>query len=84
MSGTVFAVFDAIDSELYAIRYTPEAAQEACRAAREYLDEAAACGHPAAPAWVAERLPFKVVEVPTAELEVLHEQFGTPVMEREP
>lgn len=77
-----YALLDATD-EVYAIRGTQPEIEQAKADAIDYLDGAARCGHPSAPSWAAERLPFTVLTVTEEErIEMLEE--GTPTLDREP
>lgn len=70
--------------EPYALRERYGDAVRAARDAEGYLDGAATCGHPAAGPWVRERLPFKLRQVTVAERRDLLDEWGTPVLDREP
>lgn len=77
-----FAVIDARE-EVYAIRETRAEAERARSAAYDYLFGAASCGHPSAPGWVEQRLPFAVLTITEEErIEML--ENGTPTLDREP
>lgn len=82
MTAMRYAIL-AADGECYALRDTVVEASAARVQAEEYLHEAASCGHPAAPAWVAARLPFRLVCVSVEKAAELLED-GTPVLDREP
>lgn len=76
-----FAVVSA-DGQVYAIRETSTDATKALDEARDYLAEAAACGHPNAPSWVMAHFPFRVRALTKAE----HDEIladGTPILDRE-
>jgi hypothetical protein len=75
-------VVRAADGEPYALRKTLSEAREASVQAEAYLDEAAACGHPAAPGWVARRLPIEIRPVSQRLWDEILEE--TPVLDREP
>jgi hypothetical protein len=77
-----YAVLDA-RGECYAIEETRGGAVIRQIDATDFLREAAECGHPAAPRWVAQRLPLRVEEIGEEQASELREE-GTPVLEREP
>jgi hypothetical protein len=77
-----YAVEDAL-GEVYAIRDSRVAAEEARSQAYDYLYGAESSGHPRAAGWVAERLPFAVVTITAGERDAIMEE-GTPVLDREP
>lgn len=52
-------------------------------AAHERYEDAARCGHPAAAAWVYDRLPITVSLVDAEEIEAILAD-GTPELQREP
>jgi hypothetical protein len=56
---TVFVVMGR-NRQVFAVRDSLAAANEAIVEAELYLDGALSCGHPSAPAWVGERKPFGV------------------------
>jgi len=77
-----YAVIGAND-EVFAITETKQAAEEARLEAALYLREAASCGHPRAPGWVAEHEPLRIEVIDAERARELRED-GTPVLEREP
>lgn len=70
-------------NEAYALRESMEAAREARADAELHLDDAATCGHPDAPAWVAKRLPIEIRPVSQQQWDEYMAE-GTPVLDREP
>lgn len=78
-----WALLDA-NGELYALRRSLDDARRAKADAESYLDGAATCGHPAAGPWVAQRLPFELRQVTRAQRAELLDEWGTPVLDREP
>lgn len=70
--------------ELYACVETEADALRAVWHTNDYLDGAATCGHSAAGLWVRERLPIVWREVTRRERAELLEEWGTPVLDREP
>jgi len=77
-----WAILDA-QGEVYAITGDPGAIAGLLALAESYLYEAASCGHPAAPAWVDERLPLEVVGMSIERADELRAE-ARPVFEREP
>jgi hypothetical protein len=82
MNAESFAVRDRV-GECYAVRESYAEAVAAKASAADYLYEAAACGHPRAAGWVAERLPLSIVRLTPAEVEAVLDE-GVPVLDREP
>jgi hypothetical protein len=80
---TRYAVVDRQDG-LYAIEEFESIALIRKAEAAVYLDEAATCGHPDAPSWVNARLPLEVRPVTDEQAEMLVEDHGTPILDREP
>lgn len=78
-----FLVTDA-RGEPYALRESYEAATRARAHGEAYLDGAATCGHPAAARWVAKRLPLRIRQVTAEERDAVLEEWGQPVLDREP
>jgi hypothetical protein len=76
------AILDA-QGELYALATNQVEAAARKGQAEAYLDGAATCGHPAAGAWVRERLPIEVRHVTATEGLALLEEHGTPLLDRE-
>jgi hypothetical protein len=77
-----FVIEDAI-GEAHALREDYDSAEHALERVEHYFDEAAACGHPAAPAHVASLLPFRIRQVTEREWHEILED-GVPTIDREP
>lgn len=77
-----FAV-EADTGEVQALRDTYPGAVAAVDQAETYWDEAAACGHPSAPGYVAQMYPFRIRQVTKQEWNDILDT-GTPVLDREP
>jgi hypothetical protein len=77
-----FVIEDAF-GETHALREDYDSAKRALERVEHYFDEAAACGHPAAPAHVASLLPFRIRQVTEREWHEILED-GVPTIDREP
>jgi hypothetical protein len=79
----LYAILDK-QGELYAMAANQAEAKAQVERAEVYLDGAATCGHPAAAAWVAARLPIEAKPVTAAQGLALLQGRCVPVLEREP
>lgn len=79
---TAYGIFDAM-GECLALTEDRDEAIELLHQGHAYYAEAASCGHPTAPGWVAERMPLTVRLVDAQEVEEIRDE-GTPTLQREP
>lgn len=78
---TFWAVKDRA-GDLWAIRETPEEAEQARQLAHATLGEALSCGHRLAGKWVGERDPVRVFPMSPSERAAALE-WGVPLLDRE-
>lgn len=76
-------VVEAATGEAQAMRETRAGAVAAIDQAEMYWDEAATCGHPDAPGYVALKYPFRIRQITRQEWDDILED-GQPVLDREP
>lgn len=77
-----YAVEDA-RGEVLALVEERDDAERMRLAGHDWLLDAGSCGHPAGPAWAAERRPVTIRIVTQEEADEIREE-GTPLLQREP